>query len=49
MLGKRFLGLKGGQLNMAIGIIAGLDFLYVSLSTALTLMHTNKQLQTVRL
>lgn len=26
----RFLGLRGTSLNLAIGIIAGLDFLYVN-------------------
>ena len=29
MGGKRYFGLKGTQLNVAIGILAGLDFLYV--------------------
>lgn len=29
MFGKRYYGLKGMQLNIAVGLIAGLDFLYV--------------------
>ncbi len=27
LFGKRYLGLKGTQLNIAIGVIAGIDFL----------------------
>jgi hypothetical protein len=29
LFGKRYLGLSGTRLNIAIGIIAGIDFLYV--------------------
>ena len=29
MFGKKYLGLRGFQLNIAIGVLAGMDFLYV--------------------
>lgn len=28
--GKRYFGLKGTRLNIAIGVIAGMDFLFVA-------------------
>lgn len=30
--GRSYLGLRGTRLNIAIGVIAGLDFLYVSVA-----------------
>ena len=32
LFGKRYLGLAGTKLNIAIGVIAGIDFLYVALA-----------------
>ena len=29
LFGKRYLGLSGTKLNVAIGVIAGIDFLYL--------------------
>jgi hypothetical protein len=37
---QRFLGLRGTKLNIAVSVIAGLDFLYVSLPHKL--WHPNR-------
>lgn len=37
MFGKsRYFGLKGTRLNVAIGVLAGLDFLYVKATSTAT-------------
>lgn len=41
LFGQRYLGLRGTKLNIAIGVIAGIDFLWVTILSNMLVYTTN--------